>query len=183
MDLCRGQLLRNVWIICIPEGSSDLPPHWAECGCFIGNGNDGDDRFWPWPWFHTQPWIWHTSQMIQPLLREWVTHTVPVLAYISTYYIPLCSDPDSTHIFFFSPFLSFRPTWNWQSQYFSGRQSVCIGNRLIAGLFLQPGGPCNAELVWHYRLFFLLIDRGRHILSPSVSHTHAHTPTVSPSWF
>lgn len=48
MDLHLAQLLSNVWIICIPEGSGDLPPCCAECGSFIGNGNDGDDRFWPW---------------------------------------------------------------------------------------------------------------------------------------
>lgn len=74
MDLHLARLLSNVWIICIPEGSSDLPPCCAEYGCFIGNGNDADDRFWPWSWFHTQPWKCHSPWMIQPLEQEWLMH-------------------------------------------------------------------------------------------------------------
>lgn len=115
MALHHPQMLSNMWIICTPEGSSDLPPRCDECGSFIGNGNGNDDdgdRFWPQSWFHTEPWICHSPWMMQPFLRESTPHFTacrPVLAYISIYYTPLHSDLIATLLYT----LSFIPLFTW----------------------------------------------------------------------
>lgn len=105
MDLHFAQLLSNVQIICIPEESCDLPPCCAECGCFIGNGNDGDDRFWSQSWFHTQPWICHSPQMIPPLLQKQVTHF--------TAWMSVCTSSCVHEYVLYSS-----AQWSWEHTYF-----------------------------------------------------------------
>lgn len=108
LDLQVGQLLSNVWIICIPKGEQRFEPSCcAECGCFImvmvmtvmigsGPGHDSIRR-------HGYATLleWYSHYCYSEPHSSCVCVCVPVLAYKRMYYIPLRIDLDSTHPFSF----------------------------------------------------------------------------------